>query len=277
MRTKSILFLGIIAIVAGTITFTACKRDKTTDDLTEDTGYADDMARVEQNFEEVGSIADQAADLGNVALKGSPFMLSGCASVTKDSISVPHTITIDFGSSNCLCKDGRYRRGKIIVSYQGKYRDSGFVHSVSFDNYYVDDNHVFGSRQVTNMGHNSAGHLYYTIAINGHIVLNSTGDTISHTANRTRTWVAGENTAQVSDDEYSITGSGSITRANGKTFTINITSPLLMAASCNWIEAGTVQITPQGLPLRTLDYGNGNCDHFATVSVGNKTKTIVLH
>lgn len=280
MRTIVTRKIAALAAFTAVLVFTACNREKNdtvSADATEDTGYADDMARMEQTFNDVQNLADQADATGAVQLKGGSVPLSGCASVLRDTVSIPHTITIDFGSTNCTCMDGRTRRGQIIVSYMGRYRDSGYVHTIGFNNYYVNDNHVLGTKSVTNMGHNSAGQLYYNISINGMMVLNATGDTVKHTASRTRTWVNGESTAQLSDDAYRISGSGSITKATGKIFNISITSPLLVAMNCKWIEEGTVAITPQGATnARILDYGNGSCDDQATITVNGKSKTIIL-
>jgi hypothetical protein len=271
-----------MATVTIALCFAACKRDKTTvspvdNSITEETGYADDQAKLDQTFDEVENFSDEAVATGGVGLKGGFVTLSGCATVTKVSGTVDSVI-IDFGSTNCLCKDNRYRRGKIIITYSGgHYRDSGYVHTITFNNYYVNDNYVYGSKTVTNKGHNSAGHMYFLITVDGHIVLNSTKDTISHVSNRTRIWVAGENTTQISDDEYEITGNGTMTRANGQKYTINITKGLHIAMNCHWIEAGTVSITPNGATFaRVLDYGNGNCDDQATLTVNGKTKTITL-
>lgn len=280
MNKKTFVAAGSIAVLAGMLLFTACRRDKTNNtinDTTEDTGYADDMARMDQAFDEVDNFGDQAAEMGSVQLKGGANTLSNCATVTKDTVGTPDSVTIDFGPTNCLCKDGRYRRGKIIITQVGHYKDSGFSRHFAFDNYYVNDNYVYGSKSVVNKGHNPSGHLYYEIAIDGHMVKNTTNDTVSHVANRTRTFTAGENTSQISDDEYDITGSGTQTKANGKTFAMAITTPLHMAANCNWIESGTVSITPQGATNpRVLDYGSGTCDDKATITVNGKTKNIIL-
>lgn len=279
MNTATLYKFGVLLTVCAALTFYSCKKESetvnSTNTDTEETDYAEDMARLDQVFDEVDNFALEAEATGNVGMKGG-FPLSGCALVTVDTTVTPHKIAIDFGNANCLCKDGRYRRGKVIITYMGKYRISGYTHTIRFDGYYVNDNLVLGEKIVKNMGINSNGNTYFDITVNGEIILNKTGDTVSHTAARTRTWINGESTLQINDDAYNITGTSTHVKAKGKIFTEQITTPLLVALNCNWIKEGVIQITPQGGTARTLDYGNGICDDKATLTVNGKTKTIQL-
>jgi hypothetical protein len=282
MRTVKITAFGTMVVFAAVLMFAACKRDKTNNVTTtgdEDTYYAEDQARMDQTYDDAQNIGDQAYATGSVELKGGDDdnILGGCAVITHDTISTPRKITINFGTTNCTCKDGRTRRGKIIISYTGKYRDSGSVHSIAFDGYFVNDNAVLGGRTVTNMGKNSNSQTYFNISVNGMIIL-TTGDTISHVASRVRTWTAGENTLALSDDEYTITGNGTNTRRSGKVVNYAINTPLVVALNCRWIKQGSIDFTPSGATSvkRTIDFGSGICDDQATVTVGTKTKTITL-
>lgn len=279
MRISNKLTLAITALATTAVfTFSACHRMKNED--TEDTGYGTDHATVEKTYSDVQDIADQAASAGNLSTfrmaSGGPTVLSGCATVTHDTVSTPHRLTIDFGSTNCLCADGNYRHGQIIVTYTGRYRDANHQHDISFNNYFVNDNQVTGTKSVTRAADDAAGHPVYNISINGQIILANGAGTISASSTRTRTWVAGYNTPMWSDDEYDLTGSGSVTRANGRTFTYAISTPLHIALNCRWIESGVVTITPQGGNARTLDYGNGTCDAQANYTVNGKTYSISL-
>ncbi|PZF72361.1 hypothetical protein [Taibaiella soli] len=282
MRSSRFLFLSTVLITAGLFTFTACHKTSSDDDvkqIDQEAGVASDQSTLEKNFSDVQSIADEAGTTGSADLRvlGGGSVLGGCATVTRDTVSVPHTITVNFGTAPCLCQDGRYRSGEILVSYTGHYKDSGSVHSITFSNYFVDSNQVIGTKTVTNMGKNSSGQPYYDIQINGGVVLANNNGTISWTTTRTRTWVAGYNTPAWNDDVYNVTGSGSITRANGNVVTVDITSPLVVALACRWIEQGTVQVTLANGNTRVLDYGNGTCDALATYTVNGHTYNISLH
>jgi hypothetical protein len=270
---KSSAMLALIMVAA--ISFSSCKKDKNIKDT--DADYGGEQARLEQTFDESQDIADEGATTGSLSnFRVAPGILSGCATVTRDTTAMPHVVTIDFGPVNCMCNDGRNRRGQIIVTYSGHYRDSGSAHTISFSNYFVNDNGVTGTRTVTNMGRNANGDLYYEISVNGAITLANGNGTLSWTGNRTRTWIAGESTGPRFDDVYEITGSGNVTRPNGASFSMSILSPLVKALDCNWIKQGTVQITPSNHPVRTLDFGSGSCDDQATVTVNGNMHNITL-
>ncbi len=282
MCYKTILKNSAMLFVALTLTLTACKRNKT-DNTTSTTpaltnsddngGYATDAAKLEESSNDALSIADAAAATGGANLRTS----SGYPVVTNDTSVSPRQLTIDFGPTNHLCLDGKNRRGKILVSYTGKYKDAGSIHTITFSNYYVNDIQRTGSKTVENKGMNTSGQYYYTVTVNDSLIL-ATDSVISWTGNRTRTWLAGYSTSTRSDDEYQIDGTTTVKRANGRTFTMTITTPLHVAVTCPYIESGVMTISSSSFSggSRTLDYGTGGCDNSATLTVGTHTYTITL-
>ncbi len=291
---------GLSLFIAGatlSIAIVSCKKDaKTTTPIATvdtDTSTESDNNLADAAFNDVQNISDQAYK-GNLTFY-SPIYTGGketatnvglekssCASITRDSVIVSGNvasgnIVVDFGTVNCLCNDGRNRRGKINISYTGRYRDSASVRTITFTDYYIDDNQLTGTKIVTNKGHNANGHLNYDISVNGSVIKANNGGTHTHIANRNREWISGESTLVVSDDVYSITGSTSGVNAAGVAYTANITTALHRAVSCSWIDSGVVEVTRTGKPTRTLDYGNGTCDHDATVTINGTSRAITLH
>ena len=271
-QSKLFIAVATAAISVSVAVFVASchKKAKDTSSTTtaEDTGYASDHALAEQSFDDVQTIADQSANVtGALHYKGTEITAGSCATVTHTGDS----IIVDFGPVNCLCHDGRNRRGQIIATFTGgSYATAGSVHTITFNNYYQNDNHITGTKTVTNMGTNSAGQPYFNITVAGAVTFAS-GGTVSTNWTRTRTWIAGYTTlGVVSDDVYQITGSGTITRASGAVVNVSIptATPLVAAVGCRWIEAGTVIYTlPSGL-TRTLNYGTTPvCDDSATLTL----------
>lgn len=275
MKNKiDLLTLGIIFALS--LSISSCKKDKEEPDT--DTSSALDNSFAEKTYNDVYEIADEAGD-GSVSTyrTGDNYqILSNCAVVTIDLTSNPHRITIDFGSTNCYCKDFKYRRGKILVDFTGAYRDSASVHTISFDNYYVNDYKVMGTKRVTNNGHNAAGNLSFAVSVNGSII-NTSGNTMTWNSTRTREWIEGESTIlNWTDDAYSITGSAYGTSFNGTQFTANITNPLIVALNCRWIKQGKFEFTPSGKATRYFDYGPLGCDEDASVTINGVTYYIKL-
>jgi len=256
-----------------------CKKDDKTDT---DTQSAVDNAFAQGIYDEVSTMSDQAHETGALygyrgsATEGS--LLSQCATVTIDTAGNPKHITIDFGTTNCACSDGRNRRGKVLVAYSGGYRDSASTYTISFDGYYVNDYHVEGTKTVTNKGTNSSGNKWFDINVNGTIT-SPGGQVLTWTSQRQREWVAGESTLlNWLDDVYHITGTASGTSFAGVSFSASITSPLVVALNCYWIKDGVLEFTPSGIQTRVINYGyqNGACDNKAEVTIGSNSYIIIL-
>ena len=284
-RSKLSICLGTAAMVACSFMLVVSCHKKPaiiSPTPTEDNGYANEHAVAEKSYDDAQSIADQANNVtsGSLGYKTTELTAGGCASVTRSVTG--DTITIDFGTVNCMCHDGRNRRGKIIVTKVGAYTDSASVKTITFSNYYQNDNQVTGTKTVTNMGHNSSGQPYFNISINGSVILASGAGTITTNWTRVRTWTAGYLTpTDWTDDVYAISGSGSMTRATGAVVNINIptTTPLVVAYGCRWIEAGTITYTLAATgATKSINFGTtATCDNTAILTTpSGATYTITM-
>lgn len=285
MQKKQSIFLGIMACFFVSLSFTACKKDskRSTDN---EIAPAQDNAMAESSYTDATTMVDASVTFGNnfsfrVATNEQTArieeVLGNCVTVTVDTTSASRSVIINFGTTNCLCIDGRKRRGRILASWTGKYRDAGTIVNLTYDNYFVNDNQIKGTHKTTNMGPNGSGNLVYKIEVDGVIIKADNGGEITWKSTRQREWVAGASTPlNILDDTYSITGSANGTIASGEAYTINITQALVRKMTCNWFESGKIELTPQGLSTRTLDYGNTGCDGNATFSIGGASFTVVL-
>ncbi len=276
--------LRFTALIAATVlaSFSSCKKDTENDT---DTNASKNESVAERYFNEVNDLSDQAVKTGDLSsfklAADEGVLLSNCATVTFDtsssvSASNPDTIIIDFGTS-CVGNDNKTRSGKIIISATGRYRDQGTVVTITPQNYFVNSNQIIGSRVVTNLGPNTLGQPTFSIQVTGSIILANAGGTITWNANRTRTWTEGYSTPLLfSDDVFSVTGSSNGTKVNGQTWTSSITTALVHKRSCHQTVSGILVITPSNRPQRTVDFGNGDCDNTATVTINGNTYTIIV-
>jgi len=284
MTTKNILLKNAFLLLLCSSILVSCKKDQLSDEESELT-TAEDHSFVESTFNDVGNIADEAAIEGNLisykTASDADALLANCATVSVDTVteSPAKIITIDFGSANCTGKDGRSRRGKIIVKHTGQYLDSGATKAVTFDNYFVNDNQVTGTRTIVNNGHNTANNLNWSLTEQGSIILASGVGKITWDASRNRELIEGESTLELSDNVYSITGKASGINAKNLAYTAVISNPLIrkMTLGCRrHFVKGTIVMTPSGKLARTIDFGNGDCDNLATVTVNGKSREITL-
>jgi hypothetical protein len=276
---KNNIRFAILAASLPALLFFACHKSDTASLTNQDDngGYASDQAVLESHTNSAITIADNA-----INNNGSNLRTTSCAVITHDSTVVgsvtTHSTTVDFGTG-CTGWDSKTRTGKIIVNWTGAYKDSGSVRTITSSNYTVNGYAVAIHKSVTNEGMNSLGQYWYNVVV-GDSVYRTADSVVTWSGNRTRTWLAGYGSATMTDDEYAIGGTTTVTRANGRTFTFTIepANPLIVTDACMYIEAGKVDITGSTISgTRILNYGDTpNCDNLATVTINGHTYNIVL-
>jgi hypothetical protein len=280
-KTPATLFKGFLILALAGMIIAGCK--KTTTPADTDTTASNENAFSEATFNDAGSISDQAASNNMSSFRSGNdqgSLLSSCATITRDSSnhSDPDSIVVNFGATNCLCKDGRYRRGIIFITYtKPNYWDSLNVITITFNGYYVDNYGVSGTKTMVYQGRIS-GQPTYDITVTNGMITKPTGG--SFTWNSTREWkqIAGQNTPfWWGDDKYSLTGNANGVSSNGYGYTANIVSPLIRDFSClipRWFTQGVFDLTPTGKATRVVDFGSGICDDVCTVTISGTTYTI---
>jgi hypothetical protein len=270
MTLKHISLLTLFLVLLG-----GCRKDEDEPDTPAPGAVnmmASDAAMLEDAYTDAMEQVDEAADANG--LRGTD---DECAPVvTFDTIASPHTITVDFGPVNCTALNGRMRRGRLQVSYTGRYRDAGTVITITPEDYYVNNNRLEGTKVVTNMGLNGDGDPYFNVVVNATLTAGDGSWTASHQATRVRTWVNGSDTEDLLDDEYTVTGSGTGVSRAGDAYTLNITNALHVRVLCPYITQGTFELTPDGGPVYTVDYGDGACNAMFTVSVNGVTYSLYM-
>ncbi|MEI7594947.1 MAG: hypothetical protein WCK02_04305 [Bacteroidota bacterium] len=272
MKKTIFFYLLALIIITSIITFNSCKKAEREElkDVSVDNSVAEGI--FDDVFRQVNNGYDEA-------LNSKKSTNSGCALVTilpADTGTYPKTLTIDFGTG---CTDGKAvtRKGKIIAVFSGKYRTPGTLITISLVDYQRDDKKITGTKTISNDGFNGNGNLEFTIKVTNAAIITDEG-TITWTSTRKREWIAGYTTPwpTLLDDEYLVTGTASGTSAKGKNFTINITEALKVNLDCKWITSGKIEIKPDGIDPRILDFGAGDCDDNATLTIKNKTYDIRL-
>ncbi|MFD2720977.1 hypothetical protein ACFST9_19810 [Hymenobacter monticola] len=277
MRTLSLRSLTFACLASGLLLTTACNR-KADDAAPDDITTAED--RSEDNIETAVSSDAKLAGPTDPSVQGSAYATTdaefrtrfgACATRTYDYNT--RTLTIDFGPTDCLCPDGRNRRGQILVRFTTDVltRRAGAV--VTRQNYFVNSNQHTATRTFTDLGLGS----FSVDVTNASIIRANNGGTHSWTASWTFTQTAGFGTPQFADDVFSVTGSSAGTNRKGVAYTTTIQTPLIKRGDCfKYFVQGAISISNTKGKTMVMDYGNGTCDNSATVSINGRTRTITL-
>ncbi len=209
-----------------------------------------------------------------------------CATITRtpSGDKTSGSMIIDFGTTGCRDSKGNTRKGKITVSWTGgRWFNPGATHTVTFSGYSINDVKFSDndSRVVANVS-TTASPLTFNIVAT-HSMTWPDATTASLSIHHTRQWVRAAN---VTDDRFIIsqtTGAASAasgTNRHGKTYSIQITTPLEFSRSCAISNKvfkpvkGVRLITYDTNKTVTIDYGTGTCDNSFTISVNGRTRTV---
>jgi hypothetical protein len=188
----------------------------------------------------------------------------------------PVRVTIDFGAG-CTGPDGRTRKGKIITTYTKRLLLPGAVATTTFDGYYINNVKVEGTHKITNVSTDNK--FSFKIEISGKLT-NADGNYREWSSVKTLTMVEGSTTITPQDDVFSLTGTATgIVKKADKLYqwSTEITSPLIKRFNCRWIVQGSITHKKGDTRVSVLNYGEGDCDNQASLTVNSQTRIITLH
>lgn len=285
--------LFLLAIIATGLIFTACenKEEVIMEEATDVEAIVQEDADIEEVIDMVAEQVDAYTSLDIEGTYADVSQLKGATEdvvypvVTKEHLEegkfYPIRITIDYGPENHKILVRKIKeawvRGKIIIVKTGPHYVPDTKRTVTFDEYFFNDNSIEGTKEYENLGKNDAGNFVFSWSVEMKVTTPD-GKWRSKIENKQREKIAGTDTKSIWDDEFIITGSSSGSNSGGYTYnrTIVEDNPLLRKRVCRFPVKGTVSIVNSKRSF-TLDYGDGECDALATItdSEGN-IKEIVL-
>lgn len=291
---------SLTLLLATTIlTFTACQKENsnTTDAQEEEISRAasEGDGEAETVFNE---IFDDAMGADNeVGVSGSgvfygrtdsltPVPRCFTVTITRPTVNpFPVRIVLDFGTTGCPGPDGHIRRGKIITEYSNRLIIPGAVATTTFDGFFVDSIKVEGTHKITNTSEPPTVLRRYRVeVINGKLTKPS-GNFVEWNSTKVVLQVEGLLTPEFPrDDVFKIEGSGRGRVRRGSVIVIyesNITEPLFRRFTCRHIVRGRIRtvranLTTQSPWVAVLDFGNGQCDNQATLTINGVSRQITL-
>ena len=277
MKPSNLLLTATMALLMLT---SSCKKEntptateaeiKSTFELTTDDATSNFMA--EDDNDVLMEAAEEENLLGNFA----PVIESNlaCATVTvTPQTGFPKTILIRFDST-CTNPRGIKRSGTIRIVISDSLRRSGSTAVMTFENYYVNYFKREGTHTFTNTS--QPGVKSWQRKIENGKVTAPRGRYWLHASVKNVTQTAGVNTpTQLFDDVFSMTGNASVTNARGISRTANILEALQKKYACRHIDKGRIRFEgPNHFAI--LDYGDGECNNTATISINGRTPRIII-
>ncbi len=199
--------------------------------------------------------------------------LTRCATITHNKEEM--TITIDFGDG-CEGPDGKVRSGIIFITYTGRLMVPGSVWVITFRDYYVNRRHIEGIKTITNVSGSINDHVSFHKVLEGGKITWPDGTYATREVDKTFTWYRANNPLM---DEVHVKGEASGMNRRGVAYKTTIISTIIWKRAC---RLRGVCVPVQGLKLIErrdhadilVDFGDGECDLFVTITKNGESKVI---
>jgi len=303
---KKSLNIVLALLCSTTLFFVACKKKETTE-VDNETQSAVDNAVADQEYAAIVPTTNSHAinTKGAGAERLSSSALAPCdtlkwlnrstADTTANAVNnfkypVPPIYELDLSpTSYTLCGqsfvDGKIRTGKWNIRITGPLRIAGSQMILKLQNHKTIESvpsrtitYSCDSIVVTTLASSSVAPAFtkFNIKLIGG-TCQTAAWTIKYNFDRTFTNYAKGKTAG-GDPVTEVFGTANGINREGRAFTVNIPqgSACIKHKSCQFIDKGTLELTPDGFKTRTVDFGNGLCDDNATFTVNGNTVAFKL-
>ncbi|OOG78858.1 hypothetical protein [Algoriphagus sp. A40] len=279
MKSTRIALLKCLAL-PGILLFTSCDKD---DNLpssqledTEETSQEVDLTATMEDIDEVtltGFQRNGFADRSLITLEEDL-----CEKVKINWSPNEKRMVIDFGEG-CTSPKGVTRKGKIIVTYTGRYWVPGSKITTRFDDFYVDGRKIEGIRVVTNEGFNENDKFFsFKTVVEGGKITWPDGTFRTFEARHTKKiFLPNGDRGFV----YAVSGGSKGINRKGNEYVVEIKSPLIFVERCirtgvRIPNEGSMEIKVVGRGEMKVDFGTDGCDREVSITVGDQTKIVTL-
>lgn len=275
--------LGTAVLLAGFIT--GCSKDR--EETAETYVSAEDNSTAENEFTSLFDVADDFSSNDARTRAGNTILPNGVIVTFSDSLFTDGDgveCTVDFGEikttvpKGTLCKDGRYRAGRIHLSLTKRYfLDSAevIITAHDSDNYYGGSDGVNLTKLTGTMHLTRLSDMSVKIDVIDAKAINDKG-TVSWQSTRTITKLV-DNGPGILGDQFQVTGSASGTNRNNENFTVTIDEPLVkkveIGCARTFVKGKITLTNTSSSKTLKIDYdpfNNQACDLTVKVTINNK-------
>ncbi len=179
---------------------------------------------------------------------------------------------IDFGAG-CETPNGNLISGLIFLNFDRDLEAATKVLTLELADFTFNGIEVGGSATLSRMRANQNGNPQSEVTSSFEARWPE-GDTAAWEGNRTREWIEGYGSGFWGDNVFSVTGSQTLVRRNGVTWTRTVLEPLRREWACRFTVSGLLQLERNG-QVAELDFGTGDCDAFGQLTYPDGTTETV--
>ncbi|MBT8384877.1 MAG: hypothetical protein KJO83_04100 [Bacteroidia bacterium] len=276
------LKIGMIALALFGLVLSSCDDSAIIeDDLNVeaiDLKAAESEAEIDQVSDETSSIIEEAFLMQeHPDTKTHPITdryLPDCVTITVVIVQNMKTVTIDFGEG-CELRNGNFVSGKIMLVYENDPEAASRMITYAFENFYFNRKNVEGGGSILRERSNENGNPQSTKTFDITVTWPD-GLFASKEGVKMREWIEGYDTHAWGDNVFLITGHWKFVKKDGTELTASIIEALRRELACKFIVSGIVELS-KNENNAVLDYGDGECDDLATVSInGGEEREIHL-
>lgn len=218
--------------------------------------------------------------------------VTACPDVTIIHLNAPTPfpikVILDFGVNGCVGRDGHLRRGKVITYYTNRLLIPGAIATTIFDGFYLDSTKVEGTHKITNTSPaiitTPPTSRQFTVDVTDGKLTKPNGNYIEWTSHKIITQIEGLGTNVPLDDIFKVEGTAHGKVKRGALIVLwesAITEPLIKRFNCRWIVKGRIRTVRVNTPINSpwiavLDFGAGNCDNQAVITINGIPHQITL-
>jgi len=295
----------IILLLTFSVLLFSCKKENSSNPNLQETelsaiaseGDAQSEQSYSQIFDDVMGTNDEVGVYGSgVFGRGENLdTAQRCFTVRVERMSPPNPfpviVVISFPQTGCVGPDGRVRRGQIKTIYTNRLLVPGAEATTTFMNYSVDGVTVGGTHTIKNITDPiqltifppQYNHKWLVKVVGGRLGFPN-GNVVEWSSQKTIEQIEGSHTPLPLDDIFKVIGSstGASIRNGLTTFWNSETiEPLFKRFTCRWIIKGKIRTVRRNLSntspwVSVLDFGNGQCDNLAFLTVNGQTQIITL-
>jgi len=283
MKTKILLFATILSITF----FIGCNTNEPVNQVSAaiTTDVAVTNSDIDASIDDVSIIAEDQFDMQkSMTVKtsmGMVSMLPPCATITTVLTNDTWTRTIDFGTQGCALPNGNIVKGKIIISFTKDFTTPIKTITYTLAGFYHNGKLIEGTktiiRELKSTELLAAIHPVTTHSIDMKITYPD-GKIYTRIGTRVREMIEGMTSiTNWEDNVFLVWGYNITTFPNGEKYTCTIKTPLRINMSCKmpFPVSGVIEIMKND-EKATLDYGKGDCDDLATITINGVAKEIHL-